>query len=64
MAKTEVGSVHKKFEALNVIDNFLFNELEMQEDTDRAQEFVRILLETILQKKVTKIRLFSQFAEQ
>lgn len=64
MAKTELGSVQKKFEDLNVIDNFLFNELEMQEDTERAKEFVRILLETILQKKVTKIRLFSQFAEQ
>ncbi|MBQ8117134.1 MAG: Rpn family recombination-promoting nuclease/putative transposase [Lachnospiraceae bacterium] len=64
MAKTVLSGAQKKFEDLNVIDNFLFNELERQEDTERAKEFVRILLETILQKKVTKIRLFSQFAEQ
>ena len=53
----------KRFEDLNVIDNFLFNELQMQADEERAKEFVRILLETILGKKVTGIRLFSQLTE-
>lgn len=64
MTEVLLGNGQKKFEDLNVIDNFLFNELEMQADTDSAKEFVRILLETILQKKVTKIRLFPQLVEQ
>ncbi|MBR1700435.1 MAG: hypothetical protein IJ716_00620 [Lachnospiraceae bacterium] len=54
----------KRFEDLNVIDNFLFNELATQSDQEKAKEFVRILLETILGKKVSNIRLFSQFVEQ
>ena len=64
MAKQVIGEAIKKFEDLNVIDNFMFNELEMQADQEKAEQFVRILLETILQKKVTGIRIFSQFMEQ
>ena len=36
----------------------------LQSDQEKAKEFVRILLETILGKKVSNIRLFSQFVEQ
>ncbi|MBP3205368.1 MAG: hypothetical protein J6M66_08090 [Lachnospiraceae bacterium] len=64
MAKQFTDKTIKKFEDLNVIDNFMFNELEMQADREKAEQFVRILLETILQKKVTEIRIFSQFTEQ
>ena len=38
---------------LNVLDNFLFNELAMQDDPEKAKRFFKILLETILQKQVT-----------
>jgi predicted transposase/invertase (TIGR01784 family) len=51
---------HKKFEDLNVLDNFMFNELAMQEDKERSKRFFRILLETILQKKVWNIEVIPQ----
>lgn len=64
MATLVLSNVMKKFENLNVIDNFMFNELETQTDRESAKEFVRILLETILEKKVSNIRIFSQLLEQ
>jgi hypothetical protein len=51
---------HKKFEDLNVLDNFMFNELAMQEDKERSKRFFKILLETILQKKVRNIEVIPQ----
>ena len=64
MAKLFVSNAMKKFEELNVLDNFMFNELETQSDREKSKEFVRILLETILGKKVSNIRIFSQLLEQ
>jgi predicted transposase/invertase (TIGR01784 family) len=51
---------HKKFEDLNVLDNFMFNELAMQEDKERSKRFFKILLETILQKRVRNIEVIPQ----
>jgi predicted transposase/invertase (TIGR01784 family) len=51
---------HKKFEDLNVLDNFMFNELAMQEDKERSKRFFKILMETILQKKVRNIEVIPQ----
>ena len=64
MATPVLSNVMKKFEDLNVLDNFMFNELETQSDREKSREFVRILLETILGKKVTNIQIFSQLSEQ
>ena len=54
----------KSFEQLNVIDNFMFNELSNQTDAEKAKQFLRILLETILRKKVWDIHIFHQYVEQ
>lgn len=39
---------------LNLMDNFLFHEMLLQEDV--REEFCRILLKTILNKEVRRIR--------
>ena len=64
MAQLVLKNAMKKFEELNVLNNFLFNELETQTDREDAKEFVRIILETVLGKKITNIRIFSQLMEQ
>ena len=37
----------RSIEELNVLDNFMFNELAMQEDREAAKTFFRIMLERI-----------------
>jgi predicted transposase/invertase (TIGR01784 family) len=51
---------HKKFEDLNVLDNFMFNELAMQDDKEKSKRFFKILLETILEQKVRNIEVIPQ----
>ena len=48
----------RKLEDLNVIDNFLFQELLMQEED--GEEFARILLKTILGKPIRKVKIVPQ----
>ena len=48
----------RKLEDLNVIDNFLFQELLAQEDD--GEEFARILLKTILGKPIRNVRIIPQ----
>ena len=48
----------RKLEELNLIDNFLFQELLSQKDD--GEEFARILLSTILGKTIRKVRITSQ----
>ena len=47
----------RKLEDLNLIDNFLFQEMLSQEE---GEEFVRILLSTILGKTIRKVKIVSQ----
>lgn len=48
----------RKLEDLNVIDNFLFQELLSQEED--GEEFARILLKTILGKPIRNVRIIPQ----
>ncbi len=50
----------RKLEELNLIDNFLFQEMLSQEDA--GEEFARILLSTILGKRIRKVKIVSQKA--
>lgn len=50
----------KTLKDLNIIDNFLFNELIMQEDTEKAKEFVRAILEPIINKKIRSLEFQGQ----
>ena len=50
----------KTLEELNVIDNFMFNELIMQEDAEKSKQFCRIILEPVLNRKIRNIEIFSQ----
>lgn len=49
-----------KLKDLNIIDNFMFNELIMQEDQEKSKEFVRSILEPIIQKKINKVEISGQ----
>lgn len=51
---------HKRFEELNVLDNFMFNELAMQQDKEKSRHFFKILLETILQQRVRNVEVIPQ----
>lgn len=57
---TAKQSKFRKLEELNLIDNFLFQEMLSQKDT--GEEFARILLGTILGKRIRKVRIVSQKA--
>ena len=48
----------RKLEALNLIDDFLFQELISQEGD--GEEFTRILLSTILGKRIRKVKVVAQ----
>ncbi len=48
----------RKLEDLNLIDNFLFQEMLSQEED--GEEFARILLSTILGKQIRKVKIVSQ----
>lgn len=48
----------RKLEELNLIDNFLFQEMLSQEKD--GEEFAKILLSTILGKKIRKVKIISQ----
>ena len=50
----------KKLEELNAIDNFMFNELVMQEDEEKSKQFCRTLLEPILNRKIRDIEIVPQ----
>ena len=50
----------KKFEELNVIDNFMFNELAMQADPNKSKRFFSILLKTILNKEIKSLTIIPQ----
>ena len=50
----------KSLQELNLIDNFLFNELTMQEDKEQAENFVRYILETLLQRKFKAVKIQAQ----
>ena len=62
MMQNNNGNVTKrefrKLEDLNVIDNFLFQELLMQEED--GEKFARILLKTILGKPVRNVKIVPQ----
>ena len=47
----------RKLEELNLIDNFLFQEMLSQEE---GKEFTRILLSTILDKNIRKVKIIPQ----
>lgn len=48
----------RKLEELNLIDNFLFQEMLAQKE--EGEEFARILLSTILEKNIRKVRIIPQ----
>ncbi len=48
----------RKLEELNLIDNFLFQEMLAQKE--EGEEFARILLSTILDKNIRKVRIIPQ----
>lgn len=50
----------KSFQELDVIDNFMFNELMMQEDKEKSKEFCRSILEPIIEKKIKNIEIEGQ----
>lgn len=50
----------KKFEELNVIDDFMFNELMTQESEEKSEEFCRSILEPIIEKKIGRIKIEGQ----
>jgi len=52
-----VGRQFRKLEDLNLIDNFLFQEMLLQEE---GEEFARILLSTILNKEIRKVKITPQ----
>lgn len=56
----EQKPLRRPLEALNVIDNFMFNELMMQEDKEKAKEFCRNILEPILKMKIRNIEIETQ----
>jgi hypothetical protein len=47
---------HKKFEDLNVLDNFMFNELAMQEDKERSKRFSKSCWKQFYRKKCGTLR--------
>ena len=51
---------HRKLEELNLLDNFLFQ--EMLSDEEIGEEFARILLSTILERPIRKVRIIPQKA--
>ena len=52
-----VGRQFRKLEDLDLLDNFLFQEMLSWEE---GEEFVRILLSTILDKEIHRVRIISQ----
>lgn len=52
-----VGRQFRKLEDLDLLDNFLFQEMLSWEE---GEEFARILLSTILDKEIHKVRIISQ----
>ncbi|MDO4465264.1 MAG: hypothetical protein Q4C57_12055, partial [Bacillota bacterium] len=50
--------VFRKLEDLNLIDNFLFQQMLQQKED--GEEFARILLSTILGKHIRKVTIISQ----
>lgn len=52
--------MRRQLKDLNVIDNFMFNELMMQEDKEKSKEFVRSILEPIIQKKIEVVEFEGQ----
>lgn len=60
MTKKKMYQPAKRLEDLNVIDNFMFNELTMQEDKEEAKEFCRAILEPIFDRKIRNIEVVPQ----
>lgn len=56
--KIEGARQFRKLEELNLIDNFLFQEMLAQKE--EGEEFARILLSTILDKNIRKVRIIPQ----
>ncbi len=54
----------KKLEELNAIDNFMFNELTMQEDVEKAKRFCKTILEPIIGEKIHNIEIIPQKINQ
>ena len=55
--KMNNGKPHRRLEELNLLDDFLFQEMISQED---GEEFCRILLSTILGRPIRKVRITPQ----
>lgn len=49
-----------KLRQMNAIDNFMFNELTMQEDRTKAEEFCRTVLEPIIEKRIRRLEIEPQ----
>lgn len=49
---------------LNAIDNFMFNELTMQEDQEKAKRFCRTIIEPIIGAKIRNLELIPQKIQQ
>ena len=61
MTRTEHKYVtKKKLKDLNIIDNFLFNELTMQENPEDSKRFCTILIENLLGWKLGNVTISSQ----
>lgn len=54
------NKVMRSLEELNAIDNFMFNELTMQEDRKKAEEFCRTVLEPIIERKINRLEIEPQ----
>ena len=57
-ANTTTKPCHRRLEDLNLLDDFLFRQMLLQEDT--GEEFCRILLSTILRKPIRKVHVVPQ----
>lgn len=58
------STIEVALQDLNAIDNFMFNELTMQEDQEKAKQFCRTIIEPIIGTKIRNLELIPQKIQQ
>lgn len=64
MLERQRETVEVTLQDLNAIDNFMFNELTMQEDKEKAKKFCRTIIEPIIGAKIRNLELVPQKTQQ
>lgn len=64
MLERQRETVEVTLQDLNAIDNFMFNELTMQEDKEKAKKFCRTIIEPIIGAKIRNLVLVPQKTQQ